>query len=81
MQEKDNQQRVAASKETTEPRGHCGLSLSHRRKFYGRHHDRYGISVSQMTTNIFRLSYSQSSPFLIHDLSMGFQPEWYDGCY
>jgi hypothetical protein len=34
-----------------------------------------------MTTNIFRLSYSQSSPFLIDDLSMGFQPEWYDGCY
>ena len=26
------------------------------RKFYGRHHDRYGISVSQMTTDMFHLS-------------------------
>ena len=39
---------------------------------YGRHHDlvdRYGIPVSEMTTDMFRLSYSQSDPFLIHDLS------------
>jgi hypothetical protein len=26
------------------------------RKSYGRHHDRYGILVSQMTTDMFRLS-------------------------
>jgi len=26
------------------------------RKFYGRHHNRYGISVSQMTTDMFHLS-------------------------
>jgi len=34
------------------------LKSSHR-KFYGRHHDlvdRYGISVSQMTTDMFHLS-------------------------
>jgi hypothetical protein len=31
----------------------------------------YGVSVSQMTTEMFRLSLSQSGPFLIHDLSPG----------
>jgi hypothetical protein len=31
----------------------------------------YGISVSQMTTDMFHLSESLSSPFLIHDLSPG----------
>ena len=39
-------------------------------KFWGGHHDlidRNGISVSQMTMYIFRLSQSQPSPFLIHD--------------
>jgi len=36
---------------------------------------RYGVSVSQMTTDIFRLSYSQSGPFLIHDLSPGLLQE------
>jgi len=45
------------------------------RKFYGRHHDlvdRYGISVSQMTSDMFHLSYILPDPFLIHDLSPGF---------
>jgi hypothetical protein len=42
------------------------------RKYYDRHHDlvnRYELSVSQMTTDIFRLSYSQFGSFIIHDLS------------
>ena len=42
------------------------------RKVYGRHHDlvdRYGISMSQMTTDMFHLSHTLPSPFLIHDLS------------
>jgi len=42
------------------------------RKIYGRHHDlvdRYGISVSQMTTDLFHSSETLPSPFLIHDLS------------
>jgi hypothetical protein len=41
-------------------------------KFYGCHHDlvnRYGVSVSQMTTDMFRLSLSLSDSFLILDLS------------
>jgi hypothetical protein len=41
-------------------------------RFYGSHHDlvgRYGISVSQMTTDMFRLSLPQSGTFPIHDLS------------
>jgi hypothetical protein len=33
--------------------------------------DRYGISVSQMTTDMFHLSQALSGPFLIHDLSPG----------
>ena len=40
----------------------------------GRHHylvDHYGISVSQMTTDMFRLSLALSGHFLIHDLSPG----------
>jgi hypothetical protein len=44
------------------------------RKYYGRHHDvvnRYGMSVSEITTDMFQLSVSQSGPFLIHDLSSG----------
>jgi hypothetical protein len=44
------------------------------RKFYGRHHDlvnRYGISVSQMTTDMFHLSQTLPDSFLIHDLSPG----------
>ena len=43
------------------------------RKCYGRHHDlvdRYGISVSQMTTDIVHL-YTLPGPFLVHDLSPG----------
>jgi hypothetical protein len=42
------------------------------RKFYGGHHDiinRYGVSVSQNATDMFRLSLSQSGPFLIRDAS------------
>jgi len=34
--------------------------------------NRYGISVSQMTTDIFRLSSSQCSTFPNHDLSPDF---------
>ena len=44
-------------------------------KFYGHHHDlvdHYGISVSQMTIDLFHLSWTLSGPFLIHDLSPGF---------
>jgi hypothetical protein len=44
------------------------------RTFYGRHHDlvdRYGISVSQMTTDWFHLSWELPCPFPIHDLSPG----------
>jgi hypothetical protein len=33
--------------------------------------DRYGISVSQMTTDMFHLSQTFSDPFLIHGLSPG----------
>jgi hypothetical protein len=39
------------------------------RLFYGRH--RYGISVSQMTTDMFHLSQTLPGPFLIHDLLPG----------
>jgi hypothetical protein len=42
------------------------------RQFYGRHHDlvdRYGISMSQMTTDMFHLSKTLPGLFLIHDLS------------
>lgn len=41
------------------------------RRFYDRHRDlvnRYGVSRSQITTNMFRLSSSQDGPFLIHGL-------------
>jgi hypothetical protein len=41
---------------------------SSRRMFYGRHHDmvdRYGIHVSQMTTDMFHLSQILPGPFLI----------------
>ena len=44
------------------------------RKFYGRHQDlvgRYGISVSQMTMDMFHLSLTLPGPFLIHDLLPG----------
>ena len=39
------------------------------RKFYGRHHDlvdRYGISVSQMTTDMFHLSWTLTYRFFPH---------------
>ena len=41
-------------------------------QFYGRHHDllnRYSIYLSQITTDMFRLSKSQFVPYLIHDIS------------
>ena len=41
-------------------------------KCYGRNHnlvDRHGISVSQMTANMFNLSQAFPGPFLVHDLS------------
>ena len=44
------------------------------RKFYSRHHDlvnRYRISMSQMATDMFDMSKTHPSPFLIHDLSPG----------
>jgi hypothetical protein len=44
------------------------------RKFYGLHHglvNRYGLSVSQITTDMFHLK-TLPSTFLIHDLSRGF---------
>ena len=34
------------------------------------HYYRYGISVSQMTTDMFHLSLTLPGPFLIHDLSL-----------
>jgi hypothetical protein len=51
--------RVAANKEATEPRVPFGNIEVTIRKFYGHHHDlvdSYGISVSQMTTDMFHLS-------------------------
>jgi hypothetical protein len=69
--------KVAANKEATEPRVHRAIVVklkSSLRKFYGRHHDlvdRYGISMSQMTTDMFYLSSTLPGPFLIHDLSPG----------
>ena len=42
--------------------------------FRGCHHDlvdHYGISVSQMTMEMFHLSQTFPGPFLIHDLSLG----------
>jgi len=46
--------------------------MSSLRKFYGRHHDLVnccGISLSQMTTDMFHLSEALPGPFLFHDLS------------
>ena len=43
--------------------------------FYGRYHDlidRYGLSVSQMTTDIFRMWLAIPFHLLMHDLSLGF---------
>jgi hypothetical protein len=48
-----------ANKEATEPRVPSGYVEVIMSKFYGRHHDlvnRWGISVSQMTMDMFRLS-------------------------
>jgi len=44
------------------------------RKLHGRHRDLvdlYGISMSQMTTDMFHLSQTLPGPFLIHDLLPG----------
>ena len=54
-----SRQRVAANKEATESRVLLDKLKSSVRNFDGRHHDsvdRYGISVSQMTTDMFHLS-------------------------
>jgi len=50
---------VAGNKKDSEPRFILVKLKSSHRMCYGRHHDvanHYGISVSQITTNIFRLS-------------------------
>ena len=50
---------LAANKEATEPSFLLVKLKSSHRKFYGRHHDlvdRYGIPVSQLTTDMFDLS-------------------------
>ena len=42
--------------------------------FYGRHHDLidcYGVSVLQMTTDMFRSLFITTRPFLNNDLSPG----------
>jgi hypothetical protein len=52
--------------------GWAGGHWSSLRKFYGRNHDlvdRNGISVSQMSTDMFHLSQALPGPFLVHDLS------------
>jgi hypothetical protein len=63
---------VAVNKKASEP----WLSISYAKvttlKVFRRHLDfiiRYGISVSQITTFMFRLSQSQSGPFLDHGIS------------
>ena len=51
--------------QATQSRVSIWLSRNH-------HHDlfnRYGVPVSQITTNVFRFSYSQSDPSLIQQLS------------
>jgi hypothetical protein len=57
---------------------HIGFLLnklkSSLRKLYGGNHnlvDRYGISVSQMTTGMFYLSETLPGSFLVHDLLPG----------
>ena len=54
--------------------GFIGVKLkSSLRKFYCRYHNvvnRYGISVSQMTSDMLYLSLSQSHHFHIHHLSL-----------
>ena len=45
------------------------------RKYYGRHHslvDRYGVSVSHITTNMYHLSKTLPGSLLIRDLLPGF---------
>jgi hypothetical protein len=57
------------STETMFPSGNVEVLL---RRFYGHHHELvhlFVISLSYMTTDMFRLS--QSRPFLMHDLSPG----------
>ena len=62
----------AANKEATEPRVPIGYPSL--RKFYGHHHDlvdRYRISVSQMTTDMFHLTQTLPGPFFIYNLPPG----------
>jgi hypothetical protein len=51
------------------------------RKLYSRHHDLvnrlYGISLSQITTDMFRLSQSQSRPLLLYDSIVN--PKYFHG--
>jgi hypothetical protein len=52
--------------------GWAGGHWSSLRTIYGRNHDlvdRYGISVTQMTTDMFHLSQPLPGPFPVHDLS------------
>ena len=64
--------RVAANMEATEPSVPSGEIEVITWKVLRSLHDlvdRYGVSVVQMTTDMFHLSKSQSSPFSMHDLS------------
>jgi hypothetical protein len=65
---------VAAHKKAIERRVPLGKVDVITSKILCRHHDlvdRYGISVSQMTTDMFHLSKALPGAFLIHDLSPG----------
>ena len=64
--------RVAANMEATEPSVPSGeIEVITWNVLRSRHDlvDRYGVSVVQITTDMFHLSKSQSSPFSMHDLS------------
>jgi hypothetical protein len=45
---------------------------------FGKLRELYGISLSQMTTDMFHLSLAFPCPFLVHDLSPGLQ---HCGCH
>jgi hypothetical protein len=65
---------VAAHKKAIEPRVPLDKVDVITSKMLRRHHDlvdRYGISVSKMTTDMFHLSQALPGAFLIHDLSPG----------
>ena len=66
--------RTSLIKEATGPRVPFGTFKSPLRTFYGRNYDlgdSYGISVSQMTTDMFHLSQTLPGPLFIHDLLPG----------